>query len=159
MEKMDKYRKAGKIAAEVREKSKKIIKKSMRYLEVAEEIEEVIREKGGKPAFPVNMSVNNEAAHYTPNKTSERIFKEDQVVKIDLGVQINGYVGGDTAYTIDFTEENPKLVEASEEALENAISMVKAGMKTREIGREIKRTIKDKGFRPIRNLTGHGLYN
>ncbi len=157
MDAMEKYRKAGEIAAEAREKSKDLIEKGMTYLEAAEEIEEFIREKGAKPAFPVNISRNEEAAHYTPGKDPGRKFKEDQVVKIDIGTHIDGYVGGDTAYTIDFTEENQELVKASEEALENAISLVEKGRNTSEIGKEIKKTIEEKGFKPVRNLTGHGL--
>ncbi len=152
-----KYKKAGKIASKARKKSEKIIEKGKTFLEAAEEIESYIKEKGGKPAFPVNLSVNNEAAHYTPGKKKERRFNESQIIKIDIGVHIDGYVGGDTAYTIDFTEENPELVKASEEALENAISMIKEERKIDEISKEIQRTIKEKGFEPIRNLTGHGL--
>lgn len=156
-ETLKKYRKAGKIAAEAREKSKNIIKKGKTFLEAAEEIEQFIRDKGGNPSFPVNLSINNEAAHYTPEKNSNRIFNEEQILKVDIGVHIDGYVGGDTAYTIDFTENNSELVEASKRALENAISVVRAGRKTKEIGKEIQETIESKGFRPIRNLTGHGL--
>lgn len=157
MDELDKYMKAGKIASKARKKSRKIIKKGKTYLEAAEEIEEYIRQEGGEPAFPVNLSRDNEAAHYTPGKDSDRAFGEKDVVKVDIGTQIDGYVGGDTAYTIDFSGENPELVEASEEALENALSMVKAGVETREIGKEIQETIEKKGFKPVRNLTGHGL--
>lgn len=152
-----KYRKAGKIAGKAREKSKEIIKDNKTFLNAAKEIEEYIERKGGKPAFPVNLSVNEEAAHYTPGKKSKRKFEEDQIIKVDIGVHVDGYVGGDTAYTIDLTEEHPKLIEASEEALENAISMVKKDRKIDEISKEIQETIEKKGFKPIRNLTGHGL--
>lgn len=156
-EEIKKYRKAGKIAEKAREKSKEIIKKGKGFLETSEAIEKYIEEKGGKPAFPVNLSINEEAAHYTPGKDTDRKFNEKQIVKVDIGAHVDGYVGGDTAYTIDFTEENPKLIEASKEALENAISLVKKNRKIDEISKEIQRTIEEKGFKPIRNLTGHGL--
>jgi len=154
---IEKYRKAGKIAAKAREKSKKTIKKGKNFLEAAEEIEKYIEEQGGKPAFPVNLSTNNEAAHYTPGSNTDKKFNEDQVVKVDIGVHVDGYVGGDTAYTKDFTGENSELVEASERALENAIALAKAGRKVREISKEIQETIEERGFKPIRNLSGHGL--
>ncbi len=156
-ENIDKYREAGEIARKAKEKSKEIIEKGKTFLEAAEQIEQFIRDEGAEPAFPVNLSVNNEAAHYTPGKDGERKFNEEKVVKIDIGVHVDGYVGGDTAYTIDFTEENPDLIEASREALENALSLVKAGRETKEIGEEIQETIEEKGFKPVRNLTGHGL--
>jgi len=156
-ENIEKYRKAGKIAAKARKKSKKIIKKGKSFLEAAEEIENYIEGQGGKPAFPVNLSTNNEAAHYTPGKDARKEFNEEQVVKVDIGVHVDGYVGGDTAYTKDFTEENFELVKASEIALENAISLAKAGRKIKEISKEIQETIEEKGFKPIRNLSGHGL--
>ncbi len=157
MEEEEKYIKAGKIASKAREKSREIISKSTTYLEAAEKIEAYIEKEGGKPAFPVNLSVNNEAAHYTPNQESKREFKNDQVIKIDIGVHVDGYVGGDTAYTLDLTGENEDIVKASEEALQNALSMVKVGVETREIGKEIRETIESKGYKPVRNLTGHGL--
>lgn len=156
-ENLDKYRKAGKIARKAKEKSKDIIEEGKNFLKVAEDIEQYIKNQGAEPAFPVNLSVNNKAAHYTPGKETERKFNKDQVVKIDIGTHIDGYVGGDTAYTLDFTEENTELIEASKEALENALALVKAGRKTNEIGEEIQETIEEKGFKPVRNLTGHGL--
>lgn len=157
MNDIEKYRKAGEIAGKAREKSRKWVEEGKTFLEAAERIEKFIREEGGKPAFPVNLSIDNEAAHYTPSKKGERKFAGDQVVKVDIGVHVDGYVGGDTAYTIDFTKENQDLVQASEEALENAMSLVEAGRETNEIGKEIQRTIEERGYKPVRNLTGHGL--
>ena len=118
-------------------------------------IEAKIRELGGEVGFPVNISMNNIAAHYTPIPDDDLVFK-DQVVKIDIGVQVNGAMG-DSAVTIDLSGQYEKLVEASEKALENAISILKEGITLGEIGKVIQDTINSYGFTPIKNLSGHGL--
>jgi len=148
------YREAGKLAKEVREKSKKYIKIGASILDIANKIEADIGEDN--IAFPINISVNENAAHSTPEYDDETVLTENDVVCIDIGTQIEGFIG-DTAYTIDLTGENSKLVEASEKALENALSILKHGVNTKDIGAEIEKTIKDYGFKPVENLSGHGL--
>jgi len=153
---LENYIKAGKIASEVREESKKLIKPGESLLKISETIEELIRKKGGEPAFPVNISLNNIAAHYTPAKNDVTIIKESDVVKIDLGVHIDGYIG-DTACTIIFDSKHEKLKEASEKALEEAIKICRPGVLLSDISEKIEATIKSFGFKPVANLTGHGL--
>jgi len=155
MSEIQDYIEAGKIVKEVAEKSKGLIKVGASLLDVAEKIEGWIREKAS-PAFPVNISVNENASHYTPSIDEKTVFGEKDLVNIDLGVHINGFVG-DMAYTIDLSGEHGKLVEASEMALKNAVSATKAGAMTNEIGKTIEETITKLGFKPIRNLSGHGL--
>ena len=154
--------KAGKIASEVKEYAKIIIKKQMLLLEIAEKIESKIIELGGKPAFPVNTSINEIAAHYTPSADDSSIAHG--LLKIDLGVHIDGWIA-DTAISIDLenSEENKKLIQASKDALENAIEFVSKKIKekeiitTGEIGKKIQETIEFKGFLPIINLSGHQI--
>jgi len=152
------YKKAGEIAKEVLEEGLKKIKPGVKLLEVAEFVEAKIIEKGGKPAFPCNISVNEIAAHYSPTAWDERTFEKGDLVKLDIGVHVNGYIA-DVAKSIDLGNkgENKKLIEASEEALKNAIDMIKPGVKTSEIGETIEETIKGFGFVPVSNLTGHQL--
>ncbi len=147
--------KAGKIASEVREWSKSLIKPDTKLLDIANKIENKIIELGGELAFPVNLSLNECAAHYTPIPNDEIILK-DQMIKVDIGVHVNGAIG-DTAYTIDLSNKNQKLVEASEKALANAIKIIKPGITLGEIGKTIQETIESYGFKPIKNLSGHGL--
>ncbi len=123
-------------------------------LTVAEFTENLIREKGGEPAFPVNISRNDEAAHATPSFNDKTVFGKD-MVKLDIGVHIDGYIA-DTAVTVDLSG-NPKLVEAAQVALENALKFIHAGVNTSEIGGVVEDTIGSFGFKPIINLTGHGL--
>ncbi len=152
------YRKAGEIAREVLEEGLKKIQPGVKLLEVAEFVENLILEKGGKPAFPCNISVNEIAAHYSPTAWDERVFKNGDLVKLDIGVHVDGYIA-DTAKSINLgnKNENEKLIKASEEALKNAIDIIKPGVKTNEIGEVVEDTIKSFGFLPISNLTGHQL--
>jgi methionyl aminopeptidase len=151
---LEKYRKAGVILKEVRANAIPLVKKGAKLLDVANAIEREIAEKGGRPAFPVNISVNSEAAHDTPGIDDERVFGDD-MVKVDIGVHVDGYIA-DTAVTVDLSG-NPDLVKASQKALEEAIKLVRPGVNTSEIGKVIEETIEGFGFKPVYNLTGHGL--
>ncbi len=151
----EKWITAGKIASEVREWSKSLIKPGAKLLDIANAIENKIREKGAFPAFPVNLSLNEIAAHYTPI-LSDSIVLSDQILKVDIGVCYEGAIG-DTAYTIDLSGKRTKLVEASQQALANATKMLRIGLPIAEIGRVVEETITSHGFQPIRNLSGHGI--
>lgn len=152
---IEKYEKAGDILKNVKEMVLKIVKPGVRLLDVAEFVESKIVELGGKPAFPCNISINSDAAHFTPKRNDERVFKEGDIVKIDIGAHIDGYIA-DTAITVDLGDHDD-LVECAKRALENAIDVVYAGVNTSEIGAVIEDTIREFGFKPIVNLTGHGL--
>ncbi len=151
---LEKYRHAGKILAEVRAEAVKMVTVGESLLKVAEFTENLIREKGAEPAFPVNISRNDEAAHSTPSLNDKSVFGND-MTKLDIGVHIDGYIA-DTAITVDLSG-NPKLVEAANAALEKAIKFIHAGVNTSDIGGVIDDTISSFGFKPIINLTGHGL--
>ncbi|MBI4895976.1 MAG: type II methionyl aminopeptidase [Candidatus Aenigmarchaeota archaeon] len=152
----EKYLKAGSIAKEVREASTTIVKPGIRLLEIAEQLESMIRAKGGELAFPVNISINDEAAHYTPFKNDPKVIPEGAVVKIDLGVHIDGYVA-DTAHTLVFDDMYRDLEKASRQALEEALKLCTPQRSIDEISTVIEQTITSLGFKPIHNLTGHGL--
>ncbi len=152
---LEKYERAGEIVKKVKEEVVKLVKPGVKLLEVAEFVENRIVELGGKPAFPCNISINSDAAHFTPKRNDERVFKEGDIVKIDIGAHIDGYIA-DSAITIDLGDHED-LVKCAERALEKAIEVVHAGVNTAEIGEVIEKTIREFGFRPIVNLTGHGL--
>ena len=151
---IEKYVKAGKILSEVRAETAKKVKVGETLLSVAEFAENMIREKGGEPAFPVNISLNDEAAHHTPSLNDESVFGED-MVKLDIGVHIDGYIA-DTAKTVDLSG-HPDLLKASESALEKAIEFIHGGVNTADIGGVIEDEITSFGYKPVINLTGHGL--
>ena len=150
------YLKAGKIAAEVREivRTKDWIGKTV--YEICEYVEGEIVKRGARCAFPVNTSINEVAAHYTAEPDDPITIKDTDLVKIDLGAQVNGYIA-DTAVTVCYDVQSEGLVRAAEEALANAMSMIKAGVKASDVGRTIETTIRRMGFIPIANLSGHSL--
>ena len=152
---LENYVRAGKIAAEVREASAKLAKVGMPLLELAEKVEAMVRSAGGQPAFPVNLSLNEFAAHYTPQHNDETKISEGDVLKIDVGAHIDGYIA-DTAITVDFGQ-NDELLKAAKEALAVAVDLVKPGVAISDISSKIEETIKSLGFKPVENLTGHCL--
>ena len=146
---------AGRISAEALEYGKSLIKKGNKFLDVTEQIEKKIFELGGKPAFPVQISCNETAAHYCCNEDDDSVF-EDQLASLDLGVHVNGAIG-DNAYTIDLSGKYSDLVIAAQKALEEALKIVNVGTELRQIGKAISDIVKSYGFNPVRNLSGHGL--
>jgi len=153
---LEKYYLAGKIAAKVREEMKGIIREDMLIIDICEKAEDLIKSLGGKPAFPCNVSINEIAAHYTSPLGDKRSVPENSVVKIDIGVHIDGYIA-DTAATVCFNPEYEDLVYTAEAALRKAISLIRPGFSISQLGSEIQRVINEKGFKPISNLTGHQI--
>jgi methionyl aminopeptidase len=153
-EKFEKHREAGEILAQVREEAAERVEVGVSHLEVAEFAEDRIRELGGEPAFPVNISIDEEAAHATPEPGDESTFGEE-MINLDIGVHIDGWLA-DTAITVDLSGHQ-ELAEAPAEALDAALEVVEPGVHTGEIGAEIEDVIDGYGYNPVVNLSGHGL--
>lgn len=151
-----KYIIAGDIAERVKRRAEREVRPGVKMLALVCTLESYIVELGGRPAFPVNVSVNSEAAHRTPYIDDESTIPEDSVVKVDIGVHVDGYIA-DTAITIPLTEKHRDLVDAAREALGKALSHVKPGVRVSDVGSVIERTIRGRGFRVVRNLGGHSL--
>jgi len=150
------YIKAGKIAGEVRENVRKKDWIGSTLAEICEYVESQNIKRGAKCAFPVNTSLNEVAAHYTAEPNDPKTVSDSDLIKIDLGDQINGYIA-DTAVTENYDSLYDSLVQAAENALEAAMSMIKSGVISKDVGRKIQNTIMDMGFKPIANLSGHSL--
>ena len=155
-EALEKFRLSGRILRETREEMRNFVREDMPILQVCEKAENLIREKGGKPAFPCNVSINEVTAHYTSPPNDEKKIPEKSVVKVDVGVQVDGYVT-DTACTVCFNPQYRSMQVAAEHALAVAIDSIHADMATSKIGVIIERTIRNRGFKPISNLTGHSV--
>ncbi|WP_253736434.1 type II methionyl aminopeptidase [Halohasta salina] len=151
---VDSYREAGEILAETMTEAREMIEPGVTQLEVAEYAEDMIREAGAGLAFPVNISVDEEASHATPARDDDTEFG-DEMICLDIGVHVDGYIA-DAAVTVDFTG-NDELVEASEQALEAAVEAAGPGVEVGKIGAEIESVIDGYGYTPIYNLTGHGV--
>ena len=126
----------------------------MPIIDICEKAEALTREKGGKPAFPCNVSVNEIAAHYTSPPNDKQTIPERSIVKVDIGVHVDGYIG-DTAASVCFDPEYVDMVNTAEEALEKAVEILRPGLSITRFGSAIQKVIKTRGFKPISNLTGH----
>ncbi len=152
---LDKYLQAGAIAKQVLEHGCALVKENMPVVELAEKIEEKIFELGAKPAFPVNIGINDVAAHYTPKLNDSSVISASDYVKVDIGVHLDGYIA-DTAKTVRLAGRD-KLIECSEKMLSEALKLFMPETKLGEIGEAVESAAREFGFNPVRNLTGHGL--
>jgi methionyl aminopeptidase len=155
-EELEKYRKAGRITVEVMRKAKKLVSKGRKLLTICEVLENEIIRLGAKPAFPVNISVNQIAAHYTSPIDDELKIPERAIIKIDLGAHIDGYISDHAqTFLVGGTKTFQKLKKTAEQALQNAVDFIKPGVRPSEIGEVIENTIRNDGLIPITDLTGH----
>jgi methionyl aminopeptidase len=152
----DNYVKAGKIASQVREYARIQDHTGRSLSEICNDIEQEIFKNGGEPAFPVNVSLNDIAAHYTAVPNDPIIVKNTDVLKIDVGVHIDGYIA-DTAVTVSYDTKYQNLIDIAERALDEAIAISRSNTRVSEIGRIIEKTITKYGCKPIQNLSGHSL--
>jgi len=150
------YRRAGRIAGEVRGRVKRFVREGMLVVDVCEWVEALIREKGGEFAFPCNVSVNDVAAHYTSPLGDKHTISEGSLVKIDVGVHVDGYIA-DTAVTVCFNPEYDVLVRTAEEALDTGIRLLRPGLPISRFGSVVEKTIASRGCKVVSNLTGHQL--
>ena len=156
MEDLEKLREAGAIARRVREEVYRIVKEGVKVIEICEAVEERIRELGAEPAFPCNVGINEVAAHYTSPPGDQTVIPPKSIVKVDIGVSLDGYIA-DTATTISLNPELEVLAEASRAVLHEAIKAMGPGVNVSKIGLVIQKTANSLGFKPIRNLTGHEI--
>jgi methionyl aminopeptidase len=145
---------AGKVATQVRDGLR--IKPGDAYSDIATSVESKIKELGCDFAFPVNISVNDITAHDTASVGEDRVVSPNDVVKVDIGTHKDGWIA-DGAITFDMSGGHSKLLEVGKLALENGVSILKAGKSTTDLGAEIETTVKSRGFKLIDNLNGHGL--
>jgi methionyl aminopeptidase len=150
---------AGQIAAKVMEELAKEVRPGMKILRICALAEKRILEYAGKQggiAFPCNVSINNEAAHYTSPAGDQKVFPDQGLVKVDIGAHVNGHIS-DTAVTVDLDGSFENFVAAAKAALDAAIEVVRPGIQVGEVGAEIEKAIKQHGLKPIHQLSGHQL--
>ncbi len=152
------YIKAGKALVKAKELAKKITKPGVPFLEIAEKCEAKIINNGAELSFPINISLDDIAAHYSPPIGDKTLVPKKGLLKIDIGSHYKGYIA-DSAITLNL-DGDPNLqnyCEAAEEALNAAIARFKPGTKLFELGEAIANEITSRGLRPITNLGGHKL--
>jgi len=156
LDNFENYIRAGKIASEVREYARTQDHTGRTLSEICNDVENEIFKRGGEPAFPVNVSLNDIAAHYTAEPNDPIIVKNSDVLKIDVGVHIDGYIA-DTAVTVSFDSKYQDLIDIAQRALDEAIGIARSNTRVSDIGRIIEKTITKYGCKPIQNLSGHSL--
>lgn len=154
---LDKLRRVGRVSGEARELGMSLCKPGAKLYDVAQEVEGYIREHGCGLSFPCNISRNEVAAHYTPSPTDKTVFEIGDVVKIDCGGMLDGFIG-DTAGTVEVGTNNYRdLVESSKTARNEVAEFVGEGVPLREIGATIENSVKRDGFKVVENLCGHRI--
>lgn len=111
---------------------------------------------GGFPATAC-ISVNDEVIHGIPSK--KRILQAGDIVSIDLGAKINGYVG-DTAATFAVGEISPeakRLIDTTRESLYEGIAKAVAGGRLGDVSHAIQQYCEERGYGVVREYTGHGV--
>jgi len=147
------------------------IKPGMKMTEITQRLEDcsrrMINEKGLEAglAFPTGCSINNCAAHYTPNTGDETVLQYDDVCKIDFGTHINGHII-DCAFTVSFNPKYDKLVEAVRAATNAGIAAAGIDVRLCDVGEAVQEVMesyeidldgKTYQVKPIRNLNGHSI--
>jgi methionyl aminopeptidase len=155
-EEKGKYLMAGEVARRVKKEVRQWVKPGETLLELSVRIEERISELGGLPAFPCNIGVNEIAAHFTPPPGFAGKIPPDGLVKIDFGVHVDGCIV-DTAFTIPLSPRDREIVEVAENSLNKASGILKPGVRINKVGEAIEGFVKSKGYKVIRNLTGHQI--
>ncbi|TXT67139.1 MAG: Methionine aminopeptidase [Promethearchaeota archaeon] len=152
------YIKAGKAVIAAKELARKLTRPGVLFLEIAEKCEQEILNHGCELSFPINISLNEIAAHYSPPIGDKTLVPEKGLLKIDIGSHYKGYIA-DSAITINL-DGDPNLqnyCEAAEEGLNAAIDRFTPGTKLFELGEAIANEITKRGLKPITNLGGHKL--
>ena len=152
----EQYGTSGKIVREVKPLVEAAVKPGASFLEVCDLVRKEVEDRGGRLAFPTGIGVNQVTAHYAPQEGDESVFAEEDLVKVDFGVHVDGYVA-DTSLTVTLNPEFNLLLEATQRALDAAIAMARKERRTGEIGRAIHQEAARFGFKTIENLTGHTL--
>jgi methionyl aminopeptidase len=166
-------RRAAEVHRQVRAHARKHIKPGMTMTEIVENIEDgtraLVEENGLESGvgFPTGVSLNNCAAHYTPNAGDTVVLKQGDVLKVDFGVHVKGRIV-DSAFTMTFDNTYDKLVEAVKAATDTGIREAGIDVQLGELGAAIQETMESyevevdgKVFpvKAIENLSGHSIGN
>jgi len=152
----EQYKRSGNIVREVKPLVEAAVKPGTTFIEVCDLVRREVEGRGGRLAFPTGIGVNEVTAHYAPQEGDESVFTGEDVVKVDFGVHVDGYVT-DTSVTVTLNPDFDLLLEATRRALDAAIATARREWRTGEIGRVIHAEAARFGFKTIENLTGHTL--
>lgn len=153
------------LAAKVLREAGKLVKPGVNTEEINELVHELIIKANAIPAplnyrgFPKSVctSINDVVCHGIPTKKD--VLKEGDIINIDVTTIVDGF-HGDTSRTYFVGQPNPttkKLVEVTEECLRRGISVVKNGVRVRDIGGAIQDYAESFNYGVVRDYVGHGV--
>jgi methionyl aminopeptidase len=159
-----KMRKAGRVVAEMHEKTRAAAKPGVTTLELDKVARDVLDSRGARSnflnyhGFPavICTSPNDMIVHGIPG--SYRL-EEGDILSIDCGAIIEGY-HGDAAFTMGIgqvTAEAEKLMRVTEESLEAAILQMRDGNRLSDIGHAVQTVAEGAGFSVVREYVGHAI--
>jgi len=152
----DLYLEAGKIASRIRSEFSREVREGRRLLDLAEDLESEIIAQGARPAFPCNVGVNEIGAHYTPLPSDTSEFSASDLVKVDFGLHLDGYIV-DTAFTVALSSMDQKIVEGVNECLRTIVQNLRVEDKIQRVGALANSVSEKYGFKVIENLQGHEI--
>ena len=162
-DKIKSLEKAGDIHKEVRRHLHNILKPGIKITDIVKTIESKtielsnIKESiNGGIGFPVGISINSCAAHFHPEENDNTTIKKDDVVKIDFGTEVNGWII-DSAFTVYFNEKHENLVNAVKKATETGIKNAGIDVDINDWAQTIKEVMNSYDINPITNLGGHNI--
>jgi methionyl aminopeptidase len=161
---LDRMRRAGLIVAETLRELRAMVTPGISTRELDAHAEKRIRSAGAYPTFkgyrgfPASIctSVNEEVVHGIP---SNRRLREGDIIKIDCGATLDGYVG-DAAITIPVGQVAPeveKLMEATRESLFKAVERMVAGNRLHDVSFAVQEHVEERGYSVVREFCGHGV--
>ena len=167
----EKVRKAAECHRQVRHYAQSFIEPGIKLIDMCERLEEknreLIQEAGLERGvgFPTGCSLNNVAAHYTPNCGDDTVLSYGDVMKVDFGTQVEGRII-DCAWTVYFDDQYENLVKAVQDATDTGIRTAGIDVPLCEVGAAIQEVMesyevtingKTHQVKPIRNLNGHSI--
>ena len=162
-DKIKSLEKAADIHKEVRRHLHNIIKPGVKLTDIVHIIENKTEELSNKSecvhrgiGFPVGLSLNSCAAHYHPSQNDSTLCKKDDVLKIDFGTEVNGWII-DSAFTVYFNDKHDVLVNAVKEATETGIKNAGIDVDINDWAKNIKEVMNSYDIHPITNLGGHNI--
>lgn len=162
---LERMRRAGRLAAQVLEAVGRAVAPGVTTKELDRLAEKFIRDAGGVPTFlgyrgytaTLCASINEEVVHGIPNP--KRVLREGDVVGIDVGATLDGFVG-DTAATFAvgrITDEAQRLLQTTRESLDQGIAAARVGNRLGDVSAAIQRVAEEKGYSVVRDFVGHGI--
>lgn len=163
-EQINGIRKSCKKIAELFDELKDVIKPGISTKDIDIYCENFMRKAGGVPAWPTNgfpaascISINEEVIHGLPSRS--RILQSGDLVSIDLGMILDGYVSDSTVtFPVgNVSAEKMKLLEVTTECLKRGIEACKAGNRLLDIAHAIYNLATEHGYGVVHDYCGHGV--